>query len=147
MIAQGMVNAQVENLEYPQTLTRAENQILGTGLGFTIAVGCLAGAIVSAQSPSGGGATVALIIGTMASTALGAFSLTGYLYERRNPQAIPQPHADLGNVPETPACTPTHAGDLDSLNRQSFRVLRAALSNISVEHLRSQTPQPAQHIV
>lgn len=147
MIAQGIVNAQAENIENPQQLTRAENQILGAGLGFTLAVGCLAGAIVSAQSPSGGEATVGFIVGTMASTAFGAFSLTGYLYERRNPQAIPQPHGDRGDVPETRACTPTHAGDPDTLNRQSFRVLRAALSNITVEHLRTQTPQPEQHIV
>jgi hypothetical protein len=149
MIAQGIVNTHVENLAYPQHLARAENQILGAGLGFTFAAGCLASSIVAAQSPSGGGVTVALIICTMLSSALSVFSLSSYLHERRNPQAIPQPQvvpqaqANPGGVPDTLACSPTHAGDLDNLNHHSLRTLRAALSNIPLEHLRTQSPLPA----
>ncbi|MDH4396526.1 MAG: hypothetical protein QE278_12680 [Limnobacter sp.] len=143
MIAQGIANGQAENVQEPQQLTRAENQIWCASVGFITAVGSLAGAIVTAQSPSGGGITVGLILGTVLSTSFGTAFLTTYLHERHNPQAIPQMQVDDGDAPETSASTPAHAGDPDTLNRQSFRVLSAALNNLTVEHMFSQTPQPA----
>ncbi len=108
MIAQAMVNAQAENLEHPEQLTRAENQIFGASVGLITAVVCLAGTIASASRLGQGGTTIGLIICTVASTAVGVPFLSAYLYERRNPQAIPQAQTNLGDVSETRACTPVH---------------------------------------